>query len=116
MRVVRYDRCGPPGVLRVDEVPAPSPGPAEVLVEVHAASVDAGEIAFRAGRLRWMSRAGFPRRLGGYFAGRVVEVGAGVSAWQAGDAVWDSCRTSPSGRSPTTSPYPSGAFPVRRRT
>ncbi|MFJ9374049.1 alcohol dehydrogenase catalytic domain-containing protein [Streptomyces sp. NPDC101455] len=112
MRAVRYDRCGPPGVLRVDEVPAPSPGPGEV----HAASVDAGEIAFRAGRLRWMTRAGFPRRLGGDFAGRVVEVGAGVSAWQAGTRCGDSCRTSPSGRSPTTSPYPSGAFPVRRRT
>ncbi|WP_442811655.1 alcohol dehydrogenase catalytic domain-containing protein [Streptomyces sp. NBC_01288] len=84
MRAVRYDRCGPPGVLRVDEVPTPSPGPGEV----HAASVDAGEIAFRAGRLRWMTPAGFPRRLGGDFAGRVVEVRAGVSVWQAGDAVW----------------------------
>lgn len=88
MRAVQYDRYGPPEVLRVDEVPVPSPGPGEVLVEVYAASVDAGEIAFRAGRLRWMTRAGFPRRVGGDFAGRVVEAGAGVSAWRTGDAVW----------------------------
>ena len=49
---------------------------------------DMGEIAFRAGRLRWMTRAGFPRRAGGDFAGRVAEAGAGVSAWRTGDAVW----------------------------
>lgn len=88
MRAVQYDRYGPPEVLRVDEVPTPRPGPGEVLVEVHAASVDAGEIAFRAGRMRWMTRAGFPRRTGGDFAGRVVEAGAGVSEWRTGDTVW----------------------------
>jgi NADPH:quinone reductase-like Zn-dependent oxidoreductase len=88
MRAVQYDRYGPPEVLRVDEVPMPRPGPGEVLVEVHAASVDAGEMAFRAGRMRWMTRAGFPCRTGGDFAGRVVEVGAGVSEWRTGDAVW----------------------------
>ncbi|MFF5300419.1 NAD(P)-dependent alcohol dehydrogenase [Streptomyces sp. NPDC013161] len=88
MRAVQYDRYGPPEMLRVDEVAMPSPGPGEVLVEVYAASVDAGEIAFRAGRLRWMTRAGFPRRVGGDFAGRVVEAGAGVSAWRTGGAVW----------------------------
>lgn len=88
MRAVQYDRYGPPEVLRVDEVPMPSPGPGEVLVEVHAASVDAGEMAFRAGRMRWMTRAGFPRRTGGDFAGRVAETGAGVSEWRTGGAVW----------------------------
>ncbi|MGW0836730.1 NAD(P)-dependent alcohol dehydrogenase [Streptomyces prunicolor] len=88
MRAVQYDRYGPPEVLSVDEVPTPRPGAGEVLVEVHAASVDAGEMAFRAGRMRWMARAGFPRRTGGDFAGRVVEAGVGVSEWRTGDAVW----------------------------
>ncbi|MFJ6984040.1 MULTISPECIES: NAD(P)-dependent alcohol dehydrogenase [unclassified Streptomyces] len=88
MRAVQYDRFGPPEVLRVEEVPTPRPGPGEVLVEVHAASVDAGETAFRAGKMRRISRARFPRGTGGDFTGRVSAVGSGVQAWRAGDAVW----------------------------
>ncbi|MFE5240179.1 MULTISPECIES: NAD(P)-dependent alcohol dehydrogenase [unclassified Streptomyces] len=88
MRAVQFDRFGPPEVLRIVDVPTPRPGPGEVLVEVHAASVDAGETAFRAGKLRRVSRARFPRRLGGDFAGRVAAVGGGVRAWSPGDAVW----------------------------
>ncbi|MDG9727651.1 NAD(P)-dependent alcohol dehydrogenase [Streptomyces sp. DH41] len=88
MRAVQYDRFGPPEVLRVAEVAEPRPGPGEVLVEVHAASVDAGETAFRAGRMRGLSRAAFPRGVGGDFAGRVAEVGPGVRGRQVGEGVW----------------------------
>ncbi|MFD7062169.1 NAD(P)-dependent alcohol dehydrogenase [Streptomyces sp. NPDC059906] len=88
MRAVQFDRFGPPEVLRVDDVPTPRPGPGEVLVEVHAASVDAGETAFRAGRMRRVTRVRFPRGLGSDFAGRVAALGSGVRAWSVGDAVW----------------------------
>ncbi|GAA2685855.1 NAD(P)-dependent alcohol dehydrogenase [Streptomyces violaceoruber] len=88
MRAVQFDRFGPPDVLRVNDVPAPRPGPGEVLVEVRAASVDAGETAFRAGRMRRVTRVRFPRGLGSDFAGRVAALGSGVRAWSVGDAVW----------------------------
>ncbi|KOT56906.1 MULTISPECIES: NAD(P)-dependent alcohol dehydrogenase [Streptomyces] len=88
MRAVQYDRFGPPEVLRVNEVPVPQPGPGEVLVAVHAAGVEAGEITFRAGRMRHISRARFPRGVGSDFTGRVSATGPGVHAWRAGDAVW----------------------------
>ncbi|MEU4659779.1 NAD(P)-dependent alcohol dehydrogenase [Streptomyces sp. NPDC023723] len=88
MRAVQYDRFGPPEVLRVTEVPEPAPGPGQVLVEVHAAGVDAGEIPFRAGRMRAISRAALPRGIGGDFTGRVVAVGAGVRGRRTGDRVW----------------------------
>ncbi|YCK40215.1 NAD(P)-dependent alcohol dehydrogenase [Actinomadura sp. ATCC 39365] len=88
MRAVQYTRFGPPEVLRVNDVPTPVPGPGEVLVEVRAASVDAGELAFRAGRLRRIARARFPRGLGGDFTGRVAALGSGVHAWSTGEEVW----------------------------
>ncbi|MEU6795204.1 NAD(P)-dependent alcohol dehydrogenase [Nonomuraea wenchangensis] len=88
MRAVQYTRFGPPEVLRVNDVPTPEPGPGEVLVEVRAASVDAGELAFRAGRLRGIARARFPRGLGGDFTGRIAALGPGVHAWSAGQKVW----------------------------
>ncbi|MFF0691324.1 NAD(P)-dependent alcohol dehydrogenase [Streptomyces tendae] len=88
MRAAQFDRFGPPDVLRVDDVPAPRPGPGEVLVDVHAASVDAGETAFRAGKMRRVTRVRFPRGLGSDFAGRVAAVGDGVRTWGVGDAVW----------------------------
>ncbi|UBU18365.1 NAD(P)-dependent alcohol dehydrogenase [Nonomuraea gerenzanensis] len=88
MRAVQYTRFGPPEVLRVNDVPTPQPGPGEVLVEVRAASVDAGELAFRTGRLRGLTRARFPRGLGGDFTGRIAALGAGVHGWSAGEEVW----------------------------
>jgi len=88
MRAVQYDRYGPPEVLSVHDVPTPQPEPGEVLVEVHAASVNGAETSFRAGRMRGIARGGFPRRTGGDFSGRVASVGAGVSTWRSGDAVW----------------------------
>jgi NADPH:quinone reductase-like Zn-dependent oxidoreductase len=88
MRAVQYTRFGPPEVLGVNDVPTPQPGPGEVLVEVSAASVDAGELAFRAGRLRGIARARFPRGLGGDFTGRIAALGSGAHAWSAGEEVW----------------------------
>ncbi|MEV4382201.1 NAD(P)-dependent alcohol dehydrogenase [Streptosporangium sp. NPDC049644] len=88
MRAVQYTRFGPPEVLRINDVPTPRPGPGEVLVEVRAASVDAGELAFRAGRLRGIARARFPRGLGGDFTGRIAALGSGVHAWSEGEEVW----------------------------
>ncbi|MEV0611841.1 NAD(P)-dependent alcohol dehydrogenase [Nonomuraea sp. NPDC050404] len=88
MRAVQYHRFGPPEVLRVEEVPIPRPGPGQVLIEVRAASVDAGELAIRAGRLRALIRPRFPRGLGGDFTGRVEALGPGVHAWQTGQEVW----------------------------
>ncbi|NRQ30882.1 NAD(P)-dependent alcohol dehydrogenase [Nonomuraea sp. NN258] len=88
MRAVQYTRFGPPEVLDVHDVPTPRPGPGEVLVEVRAASVDAGEAAFRAGRMRAVARARFPRGLGVDFTGRVAAVGSGVHAWREGEEVW----------------------------
>ncbi len=41
MRAIVYTAYGPPDVLRLEEVEKPSPGDDQVLIRVHAASVNA---------------------------------------------------------------------------
>lgn len=43
MKAVRFDRYGAIDVLRVADVPVPEPGPAEVLAQVKAASINPGK-------------------------------------------------------------------------
>ena len=40
MKAIVFDKYGPPEVLKLEDVPEPVPGENEVLIEVHAASVN----------------------------------------------------------------------------
>ena len=92
MKAVVYDRYGPPDVLRVEDVPVPSPGDVEVRVKVAAVSVNLsdweclrGSPAYaRIGGLRSPGR----RTLGSDIAGVVDAVGRGVSRFQPGEQVF----------------------------
>ena len=52
VRAVVLAAFGPPGNLAVAEVPDPVPGPGQVLVDVHLASITFVETQVRAGRPR----------------------------------------------------------------
>ena len=92
MRAVVYDRYGPPDVLRVEEMPEPSPGAQQVLVQVVATSVNLSDweclrgtpMYARIGGLRAPAR----RVLGSDIAGRVQAVGPGVTRFRPGDEVY----------------------------
>ena len=92
MRAVVYDRYGSPEVLRVEQVPTPTPGPEQVLVEVAAASINLSDwetlrgvpMYARIGGLRRPSR----RTLGSDIAGRVTAVGSAVTRFRPGDEVY----------------------------
>jgi len=91
MRAAVFDRYGPPEVLYEGTVTRPVAGPGEVLVRVRATSVNGGELAGRAGRLRLvtdLAQRGFPKRVGTDFVGDVVEVGRDVTAAAVGERVW----------------------------
>ncbi|WP_433445401.1 NAD(P)-dependent alcohol dehydrogenase [Nonomuraea sp. CA-141351] len=93
MRAALFDRYGPPEVLYVGTVPKPVPGPGEVLVRVHAASVNGGELHGRAGALRPMTglmQRGFPKRMGLDFTGEIVALGPDPAepGPRLGDRVW----------------------------
>lgn len=89
MRAVVYDRYGPPDVLRVDEVPVPSPGPEQVLVKVVATSVNLSDWECLGGTPAYARIGGLcapkHRTLGSDIAGRVTAVGSEVTRFHPGD-------------------------------
>lgn len=92
MRAIVYDRYGPAEVLRLAEVPRPSPKPSEVLIRIVAATVNRTDCGFRRGE-PWIARfwSGLMRPrlpiLGNELFGVVEEVGANVTDFRAGDQV-----------------------------
>ncbi|MCH4890990.1 NAD(P)-dependent alcohol dehydrogenase [Acidaminobacter sp. JC074] len=95
MKVVKWNRYGPPSVLEIGESDLPTYGENEFLVEVELSTVTAGDCELRALKFpflfKWALRLylGFfkPRNriLGQEMVGRVVEVGNEVSKYKAGD-------------------------------
>src|SRR6476620_11966997 len=78
---------GPEGSLLMD-VPAPAPGPRDILVEVRAAGLNPVDFKFRQGKLRAIYRPPLPFVLGNELAGEVVAVGNQVSRFRVGDRVF----------------------------
>lgn len=99
VRALTQDVYGGTDVLQLTELPAPPPGPGEVLLDVHAAGIDRGTLHLMTG-LPLMARleAGLrrPRRrvLGLDVAGRVAAVGPGVTRLHVGQEVFGTARGS----------------------
>lgn len=70
------------------KVPVPEGRPGEVLVRVHAISVNGGELAGRAGRVRLVTGRSFPQRTGIDFVGEVAEADPAAEGLKPGDRVW----------------------------
>jgi NADPH2:quinone reductase len=100
MRAVAIDRFGGPEVLKLHELPVPTPGPDEVLIKVEVAGVGVWDADERAGYLVQMSPEAvkkFPRILGADGAGTVAAVGAEVAGFAEGDKVYASGFLNPKG-------------------
>jgi NADPH:quinone reductase-like Zn-dependent oxidoreductase len=92
MKAVVYTRYGPPDVLRLTDLETPAPKDNEVLVKVHAVSVNASDWELLRGRPLY-SRLGGPLRprhhvLGSDVAGRVSAVGRHTTLFRPGDDVF----------------------------
>jgi NADPH:quinone reductase-like Zn-dependent oxidoreductase len=93
MRAAIHDRYGPPEVLRIEDVPEPTPGAGELLVRVHRSSVNRTDCGFRRADpiiVRAFSGIRRPRAriLGNEFGGVVEAVGEGVTRFAVGDRVF----------------------------
>jgi NADPH:quinone reductase-like Zn-dependent oxidoreductase len=102
MKAVVQDRYGPApeDLLQVAQIDMPTAGDGEVLVRVHAASVDRGTWHIMAGLPYPLRLAGFGLRRPKYrnpgrcLAGTVEAVGDGVTGFAPGDAVYGTCNGS----------------------
>jgi NADPH:quinone reductase-like Zn-dependent oxidoreductase len=94
MRAVIQDCYGPPEILRLEDVERPIPANDEVLVRVHATTLNRSDCGIRSGKpyisrfLRGGLRQPKRRIPGSELAGEVEEVGAGVSEFEVGDRVF----------------------------
>jgi NADPH2:quinone reductase len=87
MRAFTLDSFGAAPALR-DDLPDPSVGDNELLVRVHASSVNPVDMFIAAGGMKEMAEHEFPVTLGRDFAGVVERVGSGVSRYRVGDEVF----------------------------
>jgi NADPH:quinone reductase len=95
MKAIRIHAYGGPEMMRLEELPTPSPGSGEVLVRIAAASVNFIDVQRRRGELvghAFYQRGAsgvpeFPMGIGSQGAGVVEALGADVSGVQVGDRV-----------------------------
>lgn len=85
MKAAYIEQFGGPEMLKVGDLPDPVPGPGQVVVDTHAASVNGADWKVCAGEYAQMT---FPVIPGRDFSGVVSALGAGVTDWKIGDEVF----------------------------
>ena len=92
MKAIVVREFGPPSVMRYEEVPTPEPGPGEVLIKVHAVSVNRTlDAVVRAGK--YAKKVDLPITPGVDPSGIVTKVGPDVTMRKVGDRVTVQLRT-----------------------
>ena len=86
MKAIRVHECGPPNVMRLEEVPDPKLGPGQVLLRVKAVGVNPVDTYVRAGIPG--RTPPLPYTPGSDAAGIVEAVGDGVRDVNKGDRVY----------------------------
>ena len=87
MKAIVYTKFGPPDVLQLKEVEKPTPKINEVLIKIHASSLNAADLDFLRGRMQ-LSRKPRYKILGTDIAGRIEVVGRNVKQFQPRDEIF----------------------------
>ena len=88
MQAAYIEQTGPPDVIKVGELPTPTPAPGQVLVRVGAAALNPIDTYIRGGLVK--AALPFPYIVGSDLAGTVERGGLGVTRFKPGDRVWAS--------------------------
>jgi NADPH:quinone reductase-like Zn-dependent oxidoreductase len=89
LKAAFFRTYGPPEVLEYGELSDPVPGPGEVLVDIHAASVNAADWKMRAGQ--YAAKVALPHIPGRDFSGVVAATGSAARDFQPGETVFGVC-------------------------
>ena len=88
MKAAQINGYGDTSAIELNEIEVPTPGNGQVLVEVHASSLNPFDTVVRAGYMKDMIPLAFPVTLGGDIAGVITQVGEDVTDFVAGDKVY----------------------------
>ena len=93
MKAAVYEQYGPPEVVSIKELPIPVPHKDEILLKVHAASVNRTDAGFRSAEysiIRLLHGLFSPQKkvLGCEFAGEVVQIGTDIKSVKIGDRLF----------------------------
>ena len=89
MKAAYFERHGGPEVIRYGDLPDPEAGPGEIVVDIHAASVNGADCKVLVGQYSQITD--FPYVLGRDFSGVVASLGDGVDEFAPGDPVFGVC-------------------------
>jgi len=87
MKAARIHQFGGPERVRIDEIDRPRPKARQILLKVGAGSLNHIDLSVRAGELKFLNHFQMPMTLGFDVAGEIVECGAGVTSFLAGERV-----------------------------
>ncbi len=88
MKTVRIHEYGNANVLRIEDLPVPTIAKDELLIKIHAASINPYDWQVREGMYKDMSQTKLPITLGQDFSGTVEKVGGSVTGFKVGDKVY----------------------------
>ena len=88
MKAAFIDRYGSNDLVKVADIAVPMMGPQDVLVRIRAASVNPLDVKTRDGKLKTLLKYRFPLVLGNDLSGVVSDVGAHVTRFKKGDAIY----------------------------
>jgi len=88
MKAVRIHSYGGPEVLNYEQAPRPTPGEGEVLIRVHATSINPFDVAVRSGYMAGFFNHSLPLILGTDVSGVFEELGPNTNSLSPGEAVY----------------------------
>lgn len=88
VKAAQFGSYGGPEVITINEIPRPAPLDNQVLIEVHAATVNPFDYKLRRGYMKDAMPLNLPLTIGGDLSGVAIEVGSEVVDFKVGDEVF----------------------------